>query len=148
MYWCGKQLSRGKYAKSRQFGVVSGIQPPGGGRYGICGLHVENAYVLHSCSCVWRGCSFWGCLPLYTWPCREIWQEDSSNQNSQIATRVGCLCVGNDRVFNTPLSEQGIAGFGIGMATAGATAIAEMQFADYVFPAFDQVLNTFVAVLK
>ena len=42
-------------------------------------------------------------------------------------------------MFNTPLSEQGIVGFGIGMATAGATAIAEIQFADYIFPAFDQV---------
>lgn len=44
---------------------------------------------------------------------------------------------GTDRVFNTPLSEQGIAGFAIGMATSGATTIAEMQFADYIFPAFD-----------
>jgi len=44
---------------------------------------------------------------------------------------------GTDRVFNTPLSEQGIAGFAIGIATSGATAIAEMQFADYIFPAFD-----------
>ena len=33
---------------------------------------------------------------------------------------------GTDRVFNTPLSEQGIAGFAIGMAASGATAIAEM----------------------
>jgi 2-oxoisovalerate dehydrogenase E1 component beta subunit len=48
---------------------------------------------------------------------------------------------GRDRVFNTPLSEQGIVGFGIGAATAGATAIAEIQFADYVFPAFDQIVN-------
>ena len=46
---------------------------------------------------------------------------------------------GKDRVFNTPLSEQGIVGFGIGMAAAGATAIAEIQFADYIYPAFDQV---------
>jgi 2-oxoisovalerate dehydrogenase E1 component beta subunit len=42
-------------------------------------------------------------------------------------------------VFNTPLCEQGIAGFAIGMAAVGATAIAEIQFADYIFPAFDQV---------
>ena len=47
--------------------------------------------------------------------------------------------IGRDRVFNTPLSEQGIAGFGIGMAAMGSTAIAEIQFADYIFPAFDQV---------
>ena len=45
------------------------------------------------------------------------------------------------RVFNTPLSEQGIAGFAIGMAAAGINVIAEMQFADYIFPAFDQIVN-------
>lgn len=46
---------------------------------------------------------------------------------------------GKDRVFNTPLCEQGIVGFGIGVANMGSTAIAEIQFADYIFPAFDQV---------
>lgn len=48
---------------------------------------------------------------------------------------------GKERVFNTPLSEQGIVGFGIGAATAGSTAIAEIQFADYILPAFDQLVN-------
>ncbi|XP_071954825.1 2-oxoisovalerate dehydrogenase subunit beta, mitochondrial-like isoform X2 [Antedon mediterranea] len=48
---------------------------------------------------------------------------------------------GKDRVFNTPLCEQGIVGFGIGMASVGATAIAEIQFADYIYPAFDQIIN-------
>ncbi len=48
---------------------------------------------------------------------------------------------GNDRVFNTPLCEQGIGGFACGLANSGATAIAEMQFADYIFPAFDQIVN-------
>ncbi|KAI9310992.1 thiamine diphosphate-binding protein [Dichotomocladium elegans] len=48
---------------------------------------------------------------------------------------------GKDRVFNTPLTEQGIAGFAIGMAAVGHTAIAEIQFADYIFPAFDQIVN-------
>lgn len=47
---------------------------------------------------------------------------------------------GKDRVFNTPLCEQGIVGFGIGVAAVGSTAIAEIQFADYIFPAFDQVI--------
>lgn len=47
---------------------------------------------------------------------------------------------GEDRVFNTPLCEQGIVGFGIGLAVAGTTAIAEIQFADYMYPALDQVL--------
>lgn len=48
---------------------------------------------------------------------------------------------GKDRVFNTPLSEQGIVGFGIGVACAGSTAIAEIQFSDYILPAFDQIVN-------
>ncbi|MBN3271584.1 ODBB dehydrogenase, partial [Polyodon spathula] len=48
---------------------------------------------------------------------------------------------GQDRVFNTPLCEQGIVGFGIGIAVTGATAIAEIQFADYIYPAFDQIVN-------
>lgn len=48
---------------------------------------------------------------------------------------------GDDRVFNTPLSEQGIVGFAIGAAFEGMRPIAEVQFADYVYPAFDQLVN-------
>jgi len=48
---------------------------------------------------------------------------------------------GTDRVFNTPLCEQGIVGFAVGYASVGRTAIAEIQFADYIYPAFDQIVN-------
>ncbi|KAF2009638.1 thiamine diphosphate-binding protein [Aaosphaeria arxii CBS 175.79] len=48
---------------------------------------------------------------------------------------------GTDRVFNTPLSEQGLVGFAIGAASEGMRPVAEVQFADYVFPAFDQIVN-------
>lgn len=48
---------------------------------------------------------------------------------------------GKERVFNTPLSEQGIVGMGIGLAAAGYTAVAEIQFADYIYPAIDQIVN-------
>ena len=44
----------------------------------------------------------------------------------------------HDRCVSSLLG-QGIAGFGIGYAAVGGTAIAEIQFADYIFPAFDQV---------
>jgi pyruvate/2-oxoglutarate/acetoin dehydrogenase E1 component/TPP-dependent pyruvate/acetoin dehydrogenase alpha subunit len=48
---------------------------------------------------------------------------------------------GAQRVMNTPLCEQGIAAFAVGLSVQGYTAIAEMQFADYIFPAFDQIVN-------
>ena len=58
----------------------------------------------------------------------------------RLTYRLCCLLfLGKDRVFNSPLCEQGIMGFGIGLATQGSTAIAEIQFADYIHPAFDQV---------
>ncbi|MBE3112847.1 MAG: alpha-ketoacid dehydrogenase subunit beta [Acidobacteria bacterium] len=48
---------------------------------------------------------------------------------------------GTERVFNTPLTEQGIVGFGVGAAAEGMRPVAEIQFADYVYPAFDQLVN-------
>lgn len=48
---------------------------------------------------------------------------------------------GEDRCFDSPLSEQGILGFGIGMAEKGIKTICEIQFADYIFPAYDQIVN-------
>jgi len=48
---------------------------------------------------------------------------------------------GEDRCFDTPLCEQGIIGFGIGVAQKGLKPICEIQFADYIFPAFDQIVN-------
>lgn len=48
---------------------------------------------------------------------------------------------GPDRVFNTPITEQGIVGAAIGMAAEGARPVLEIQFVDYVFPAFDHIVN-------
>ncbi|HEV8052170.1 MAG TPA: transketolase C-terminal domain-containing protein, partial [Parachlamydiaceae bacterium] len=48
---------------------------------------------------------------------------------------------GEERCFDTPLSEQGIIGFGIGMAQKGIKPICEIQFADYIFPGYDQIVN-------
>lgn len=48
---------------------------------------------------------------------------------------------GKARCFNTPLVEQGIIGFANGLAAQGSIPVAEIQFADYIFPAFDQIVN-------
>ena len=48
---------------------------------------------------------------------------------------------GKSRCFNTPLVEQGIIGFANGLAAQGSVPVAEIQFADYIFPAFDQIVN-------
>ena len=48
---------------------------------------------------------------------------------------------GKQRVFDAPISESGIAGAAIGMAAYGLRPVAEIQFADYIYPAYDQIVS-------
>lgn len=48
---------------------------------------------------------------------------------------------GEDRVLDTPLSESAIAGVAIGAAMYGMKPIAEMQFADFILPAVNQIIS-------
>ena len=48
---------------------------------------------------------------------------------------------GDDRVIDTPLSEGGIVGTAIGMALYGLVPVPEIQFADFIFPAYDQIVS-------
>ena len=48
---------------------------------------------------------------------------------------------GPDRVIDTPLSEAAIIGSALGMAVHGLRPVAEVQFSDYVYPGFDQLVS-------
>jgi 2-oxoisovalerate dehydrogenase E1 component beta subunit len=48
---------------------------------------------------------------------------------------------GNHRCFDTPINESGIVGAAIGMAAYGLRPCVEIQFADYMYPAYDQLVS-------
>lgn len=48
---------------------------------------------------------------------------------------------GADRVLDTPLSETGILGTAVGMALHGMRPVSEIQFADFIYPGFDQLVS-------
>jgi 2-oxoisovalerate dehydrogenase E1 component beta subunit len=48
---------------------------------------------------------------------------------------------GEERVIDTPLAESGLVGVAIGMALHGLLPVAEIQFADFIHPAFDQIVS-------
>jgi 2-oxoisovalerate dehydrogenase E1 component beta subunit len=48
---------------------------------------------------------------------------------------------GKERAFDSPISENGIVAIAIGMAAYGLRPVAEIQFADYIYPGFDQIVS-------
>lgn len=48
---------------------------------------------------------------------------------------------GEQRVFDTPISEGGIIATAIGMGVNGLRPVVEIQFSDYIYPAFDQIVS-------
>jgi 2-oxoisovalerate dehydrogenase E1 component beta subunit len=83
-----------------------------------------------------------------------IWEEMERNENvfilgEDVGVYGGAFKVtegmierfGEDRVIDTPISEAAIVGAAIGAALMGMRPIAEMQFADFIACAFDQITN-------
>lgn len=68
--------------------------------------------------------------------------EDVGRKGGVFGATMGLLDLfGEDRVIDTPLAESSIAGVAIGMAANGLLPIAEFQFADFIHPAFNQIVS-------
>ena len=55
---------------------------------------------------------------------------------------------GAERVVDTPLVELGIVGTAIGMAINGLRPVPEIQFQDFIYTAFDQIINQMAAMFS
>jgi len=68
--------------------------------------------------------------------------EDVGNRGGVFRISVGWMEeFGEERVIDTPLAESGIVGIAIGMALHGMLPVVEIQFADFIHPAFDQIVS-------
>jgi 2-oxoisovalerate dehydrogenase E1 component len=78
-----------------------------------------------------------------TYPDTVVFGEDVAGEKGGVFKATLGLTdrFGPERCFNTPLAESSIIGSAIGMAAAGRRPIPEIQFADYIHPAFDQIVS-------
>ncbi|HEY4607361.1 MAG TPA: dehydrogenase E1 component subunit alpha/beta [Acidimicrobiia bacterium] len=80
---------------------------------------------------------------LETFPDTVVFGQDVARRKGGVfkATQDLTERFGAARCFNTPIAESSIIGAAIGMAAAGFKVLPEIQFADYIHPAFDQLVS-------
>lgn len=76
-------------------------------------------------------------------PKMVIFGEDIADPKGGVftATRGLTYAYGKERVFNSPLAEASIAGVALGLAVSDYKPVVEIQFGDYIWPAFMQIKN-------
>ncbi len=71
-----------------------------------------------------------------------VFGEDVGREGGVFRATVGLQeGFGEERCFDTPLSEAGIVGAAVGMAIAGLRPVVEIQFSGFFYPAFDQIVS-------